>query len=39
MIDERRRRARVDISSNPITPNFSSIDEMQLHHQAGEYNG
>jgi Flp pilus assembly protein TadG/Mg-chelatase subunit ChlD len=31
--------AFVDISSDPITPNFSQIDTLQLHHQAGEFNG
>jgi Flp pilus assembly protein TadG/Mg-chelatase subunit ChlD len=29
----------VDVSSDPITPSFSSIDVMQIHHQAGEFNG
>jgi Flp pilus assembly protein TadG len=29
----------VSVSDNPITPEFCSIDVMQLHHQAGEFNG
>ncbi|MEX2093098.1 MAG: pilus assembly protein TadG-related protein [Pirellulales bacterium] len=29
----------VDVSNDPITPNFSLIDVMQIHHQAGEFNG
>ncbi len=29
----------VDISCDPITPNFGDIDEIQSRHQAGEYNG
>jgi Mg-chelatase subunit ChlD len=29
----------IDISADPITPNFSTIDDLQLHHQAGEFNG
>jgi Flp pilus assembly protein TadG len=31
--------ASVDISSNPITSDYASIDLMQLHHQAGEFDG
>jgi len=30
---------QVDVSGNPITPDYSLIDVMQLHHQAGEFNG
>jgi hypothetical protein len=29
----------VDISNDPITPNFGDINEIQRRHQAGEYNG
>jgi Flp pilus assembly protein TadG/Mg-chelatase subunit ChlD len=29
----------VNVSSNPITAEFDDIDQMQLHHQAGEFNG
>jgi Mg-chelatase subunit ChlD len=29
----------ISISSDPITPNFSDINEIQRRHQAGEYNG
>jgi hypothetical protein len=29
----------VDVSENPITTDFESIDVMQIHHQAGEFNG
>ncbi|HYO23773.1 MAG TPA: vWA domain-containing protein [Lacipirellulaceae bacterium] len=29
----------VNVSSDPITPDYSLIDDMQLHHQAGEFNG
>lgn len=29
----------VDISGNPITPDFEQIDVMQLRQQAGEFNG
>ncbi len=29
----------VDVSDDPITPDFSQIDTLQLHHQAGEFNG
>jgi hypothetical protein len=29
----------VDISGNPITSNYNTIDTMQRRHQAGEYNG
>lgn len=29
----------MDISDDPITPNYSDIDEIQRRHQAGEYNG
>lgn len=29
----------VNISSNPITPDYATIDSMQRRHQAGEYNG
>lgn len=29
----------VDISGDPITPDFNKIDVLQLHHQAGEFNG
>jgi Mg-chelatase subunit ChlD len=29
----------VDISTDPITPNYSDINEIQRRHQAGEYNG
>jgi Flp pilus assembly protein TadG len=29
----------VNVSSDPITPNFSLIDDLQIHHQAGEFNG
>jgi len=31
--------ASVDVSSDPITPDYSQIDVMQIHHQAGEFNG
>lgn len=29
----------IDISGDPITPNYSYINEIQRRHQAGEYNG
>jgi hypothetical protein len=29
----------IDISSDPISPDYSVIDSMQRRHQAGEYNG
>ncbi len=29
----------VNISTNPITPDYSVIDTVQLRHQAGEFNG
>ena len=29
----------IDITANPITPEYETIDTMQLRHQAGEYNG
>jgi len=29
----------IDISSNPITPEYDKIDTLQRHHQAGEFNG
>lgn len=29
----------MDISDDPITPNYSDINEIQRRHQAGEYNG
>ncbi len=29
----------VDVSDDPITPEYDQIDLMQLHHQAGEFNG
>ncbi|MCC6491938.1 MAG: VWA domain-containing protein [Pirellulales bacterium] len=29
----------IDISSDPITSNYATIDSMQRRHQAGEYNG
>jgi Flp pilus assembly protein TadG/Mg-chelatase subunit ChlD len=29
----------IDISSNPITSDYTTIDTMQRRHQAGEYNG
>jgi Flp pilus assembly protein TadG len=29
----------VDVSGNPITPDFEDIDTMQLRQQAGEFNG
>jgi Flp pilus assembly protein TadG len=29
----------VDISCDPITPNFGDVNEIQRRHQAGEYNG
>lgn len=29
----------VSVAANPITPNYSDIDVMQLHLQAGEFNG
>jgi Flp pilus assembly protein TadG len=29
----------VDVSSDPITPDFDLIDQLQLHHQAGEFAG
>jgi Flp pilus assembly protein TadG len=29
----------IDISANPITPDYETINTMQLRHQAGEYNG
>jgi hypothetical protein len=29
----------VDVSDNPITPEYDLIDDMQRHHQAGEFNG
>jgi Flp pilus assembly protein TadG len=29
----------VDISGNPITPDYEVIDSVQLRHQAGEFNG
>ena len=29
----------VDVSSDPITPYYDRIDDLQLHHQAGEYAG
>ncbi|MCC7474262.1 MAG: hypothetical protein IT425_02605 [Pirellulales bacterium] len=29
----------IDISSNPITSDYTTINEMQRRHQAGEYNG
>lgn len=29
----------IDISANPITPDYDTINTMQLRHQAGEYNG
>jgi Mg-chelatase subunit ChlD len=28
-----------NLSGNPITPEYDSIDQLQLHHQAGEFNG
>jgi hypothetical protein len=31
--------AAVDVSNNPITPDFHHIDTMQVHHQAGEFSG
>jgi Flp pilus assembly protein TadG len=31
--------AVVDISDDPISPDYNAIDVMQLHHQAGEFNG
>jgi Flp pilus assembly protein TadG len=31
--------ADVDISSDPITPDYDKINTIQLHHQSGEYNG
>ena len=31
--------ASVNVSSDPITPDFNAIDVMQIHHQAGEFNG
>jgi hypothetical protein len=29
----------VDVSSDPISPDFAAIDDLQLHHQAGEFGG
>jgi hypothetical protein len=29
----------IDISANPITPDYDTINTMQMRHQAGEYNG
>lgn len=29
----------IDISGDPITPDYSQIDTLQIHHQAGEFNG
>jgi hypothetical protein len=29
----------VDVSDDPISPNYDLIDDLQLHHQAGEFNG
>ncbi len=29
----------VDVSSDPITPEFGAIDDIQIHLQAGEFNG
>jgi hypothetical protein len=29
----------VDVSADPINPDYGQIDVMQLHHQAGEFNG
>jgi hypothetical protein len=29
----------INISSDPITGDYSNIDSLQLHHQAGEFNG
>ncbi len=29
----------VDVSDNPITPDYDQIDVLQRHHQAGEFNG
>jgi Flp pilus assembly protein TadG len=29
----------INVSSDPITPNYSDINEIQRRHQAGEYNG
>ena len=29
----------IDISSNPISPNFTTIDTIQRRHQAGDYDG
>jgi hypothetical protein len=29
----------VSVADDPITPNYSQIDVLQLHHQAGEFNG
>jgi hypothetical protein len=31
--------ASIDLSGNPITPEFDLIDQLQRHHQAGEFNG
>lgn len=29
----------IDVSANPITPEYDQIDSLQIHHQAGEFNG
>ena len=29
----------IDVSDDPITPDYSQLDVMQVHHQAGEFNG
>jgi hypothetical protein len=29
----------VDVSDDPITPEFDLINDLQIHHQAGEFNG
>jgi hypothetical protein len=31
--------ATVDLSGDPITPEYDLIDQLQRHHQAGEFNG
>lgn len=29
----------IDVSANPITPDYDQINALQMHHQAGEFNG